>query len=321
MYSINNMSHIAKLITKTRYGATHSRFIYRISESLRNDSFNPAELDMLREFKYAAMLFYRASQEWQSENGYPLTLLYTVMWLENFRLIQLSRNETLMNGDVGICLGKSKKRFVTILQNEFYLSTSNTNFAPLTLETYNKFISLINGTTPYGERLFTFDDFYPGKKNIHNDFIDVSLKSIIWVHENALIKNTLTPMVAGRLTGYSQRFNLFQHNKWTQLGLDTNNNKNFLRDLIYFKSGLMPCQHEEMKKTIERTQEYLRNYLPSRSGHDELLLRRKRENQINRLCYGVRQRAQTPTERIIRNVNTVLSQTRSSRSIHMNTII
>ena len=52
---------------------------------------------------------------------------------------------SLMNGDVGICLGKSKKRFVTILQNEFYLSTSNTNFPPLTLETYNKFISLING--------------------------------------------------------------------------------------------------------------------------------------------------------------------------------
>ena len=49
MYSINNMSHIAKLITKTRYGATHSRFIYRISESLRNVSFNPAELEMLRE--------------------------------------------------------------------------------------------------------------------------------------------------------------------------------------------------------------------------------------------------------------------------------
>ena len=155
----------------------------------------------------------------------------------------------------------------------------------------------------------------------NNDFINVSLKSIIWVHEKTVIQNTFTPMVAGRLTGYSQRFNLFQHNKWTQLGLDTNNNKNFLRDLIYFKNGLMPCQHEEMKKTIERTQEYLRKYLSSRSGHDELLLRRKRENQINRLCYGIRQRAQTPTERIIRNVNTVLSQTRSSRSIHMNTII
>lgn len=321
MYSIKNMSHIAKLITKTRSGATHTRFIYRISESLRNDSFNHVELEMLWEFKYAAMLFYRASQEWKSENGYPLTLLYTVMWLENFRLIQLSRKETLMNGDVGICLGKSKKRFVTILQNEFYLSTSHTKFPPLTLETYNKFVSLINGTTPYGERLFTLDDFYPHKKNIHNDFINVSLKSIIWVNEKAVIQNTFAPLVAGRLTGYSQRFNLFQHNKWTQLGLDTNNNKNFLRDLIYFKSGLMPCQQEEMEKIIDRTREYLRKYLPSRSSDDGLLLRRKHENQRNRLCYGVRQRAQTPTERTIRNVNTVLSQTRPSRSIHMNTLI
>ena len=186
---------------------------------------------------------------------------------------------------------------------------------------YNKFLSLINGTTPYDERLFTLEDFYPDKKNINNGFIEVSLKSIIWVHEKAVIKNTFTPMVAGRLTGYSQRFNLFQHNKWTQLGLDTNNNKNFLRDLIYFKSGLMPYQQEEMKKITEQAREYLRKYLSSRRSDDGLLLRQKRENQINRLCYGVRQRAQTPTERIIRNVNTVLSQTSPSRSIQMNTII
>ena len=97
-------------------------------------------------------------------------------------------------------------------------------------------------------------------------------------------------MIAGRLTGYSQRFNFVQYNKWNKLGLDTNNYTNFLRDLIYFKCGLMPCQQEEMKKITEQTREYLNKYLSS---------------QRNQVCYGVRQRAQT----------------RPSRSIQMNTFI
>ena len=189
------------------------------------------------------------------------------------------------------------------------------------IETYNKILSLINGTTPYGERLFTLDDFYHDKNNIHKDFITVSLKSIIWVHEKAVIKNTFTPMTAGRLTGYSQRFNILQHNKWKKLGLDTLDSKNFLRYLIYFKRGKMPCQQEEMKKLTDMAREYLKKYLPSQSSDDVLLLQRKHENQKKVKCYGVKQRARTPTERTIRNVNTVLSQTRGSRSIQMNTIL
>jgi hypothetical protein len=128
-------------------------------------------------------------------------------------------------------------------------------------------------------------------------------------------------MTAGRLTGQYQRFNLIQQSKWEQLGLDVHDNKNFTRDLISFKSGLMPSQIEEMKKVTDTAREYLKKYLPSHNCNDDYFIRKKRENQKNRVCYGVRQRARTPNETTIRNVNTVLSQTRDSRSIQMNTIL
>ena len=169
MYHIYIMSNIAKLIAKKNSGAIHSHFIHRISESLRNARYNPYELELLWEFKYASMLFYRASQEWNSEKGYPLTLIYIIMWIENFRLIQLLRKEKQMNGDIALCLGKSKKHFIAILTNEFKISTKDTNFPPLTIETYKKILSLVNGKTPYGERLFNLDDFYHDKKYIYNN--------------------------------------------------------------------------------------------------------------------------------------------------------
>ena len=282
------MSNIAKLIAKKKSGAIHSHFIHRISESLRNARFNPYELELLWEFKYASMLFYRASQEWNSEKGYPLTLIYIIMWIENFRVIQLLRKEKQMNGDTALCLGKSKKHFIAILTNEFKISTRDTNFPPLTIETYKKILSIINGKTPYGERLFNLGDFYHDKKYIYNNCINIPLKSIIWVNETAVIKNTFTPSTAGRLTGYSQRFNFIQENKWKSLGLDTSDNNNFLRDLLYFKSGLMPQQKKKMEEIVEHARIYLKKYLGTENDDDEILLQRKRENQKIQKCYGVR---------------------------------
>lgn len=281
---------IAKLIAKKNSGAIHSHFIHRISESLRNARFNPYELKLLWEFKYASMLFYRASQEWNSEKGYPLTLIYIIMWIENFRLIQLLRKEKQMNGDIALCLGKSKKHFIAILTNEFKISTKDTNFPPLTIETYKKILSLVNGKTPYGERLFNLDDFYHDKKYIYNNCINIPLKSIIWVNEMAVIKNTFTPSTAGRLTGYSQRFNFIQENKWRLLGLDTSDNNNFLRDLLYFKSGLMPQQKKKMEEIVEHARIYLKKYLGAENDDEEILLERKDENKIIQRCYGVRQK-------------------------------
>ncbi len=284
------MSNIAKLIAKKNSGAIHSHFIHRISESLRNARYNPYELELLWEFKYASMLFYRASQEWNSEKGYPLTLIYIIMWIENFRLIQLLRKEKQMNGDIALCLGKSKKHFIAILTNEFKISTKDTNFPPLTIETYKKILSLVNGKTPYGERLFNLDDFYHDKKYIYNNCINIPLKSIIWVNEMAVIKNTFTPSTAGRLTGYSQRFNFIQENKWKLLGLDTSDNNNFLRDLLYFKSGLMPQQKKKMEEIVEHARIYLNKYLCAENDDEEILLERKDENKIIQRCYGVRQK-------------------------------
>lgn len=284
------MSNIAKLIAKKNSGAIHSHFIHRISESLRNARYNPYELELLWEFKYASMLFYRASQEWNSEKGYPLTLIYIIMWIENFRLIQLLRKEKQMNGDIALCLGKSKKHFIAILTNEFKISTKDTNFPPLTIETYKKILSLVNGKTPYGERLFNLDDFYHDKKYIYNNCINIPLKSIIWVNEMAVIKNTFTPSTAGRLTGYSQRFNFIQENKWKLLGLDTSDNNNFLRDLLYFKSGLMPQQKKKMEEIVEHARIYLNKYLGAENDDEEILLERKDENKIIQRCYGVRQK-------------------------------
>ena len=281
---------IAKLIAKKNSGAIHSHFIHRISESLRNARFNPYELKLLWEFKYASMLFYRASQEWNSEKGYPLTLIYIIMWIENFRLIQLLRKEKQMNGDIALCLGKSKKHFIAILTNEFKISTKDTNFPPLTIETYKKILSLVNGKTPYGERLFNLDDFYHDKKYIYNNCINIPLKSIIWVNEMAVIKNTFTPSTAGRLTGYSQRFNFIQENKWRLLGLDTSDNNNFLRDLLYFKSGLMPQQKKKMEEIVEHARIYFKKYLGAENDDEEILLERKDENKIIQRCYGVRQK-------------------------------
>ena len=290
MYHIYIMSNIAKLIAKKNSGAIHSHFIHRISESLRNARFNPYELELLWEFKYASMLFYRASQEWNSEKGYPLTLIYIIMWIENFRLIQLLRKEKQMNGDTVLCLGKSKKHFIAILTNEFKISTKDTNFPPLTIETYKKILSLVNGKTPYGERLFNLDDFYHDKKYIYNNCINIPLKSIIWVNEMAVIKNTFTPSTAGRLTGYSQRFNFIQENKWKLLGLDTSDNNNFLRDLVYFKSGLMPQQKKKMEEIVEHARIYLKKYIGTENDDEEILLERKDENKIIQRCYGVRQK-------------------------------
>ena len=212
------------------------------------------------------------------------------MWIENFRLIQLLRKEKQMNGDIALCLGKSKKHFIAILTNEFKISTKDTNFPPLTIETYKKILSLVNGKTPYGERLFNLDDFYHDKKYIYNNCINIPLKSIIWVNEMAVIKNTFTPSTAGRLTGYSQRFNFIQENKWKLLGLDTSDNNNFLRDLLYFKSGLMPQQKKKMEEIVEHARIYLNKYLCAENDDEEILLERKDENKIIQRCYGVRQK-------------------------------